>query len=489
MSNAPSGGPADGSDPVAASPRPASPLAIWRWKLHYQIMLGMLVGALIGWLIGLWAVDRIPEGTPIERAGIVGVGIVHDTLAYIVLQLVGDLFMRGLQLIVVPLVVSSIVLAVYNMGTGRGLGRLGAKTLGYYLCTSFIAIIIGLTLINVVSPGTNSEGIGILQGRDLAAFEEDQRAVEERAAGRTGADFLNVFRQMVPPNPVAAAAEGQLLGLIVVSLVSGFFLARVGGEPQRVMAALTQALYDITMKITHVVLAIAPIGVLGLLAATIAEQYAKLAPDARFGEFLAGIAQFGGVTVASLATHFLLTMSLILLLIARVNPLRHYRAMAPALVTAFSTASSNATLPLTMECVEERAGVSRKTASFVLPLGATANMDGTALYECVAAIFICQAFGVDLTFGQQVMIVVVALLTSIGVAGVPAASLVAIIVILQAVQNQLPPEAPALILGMGLLFVFDRPLDMCRTATNVFSDSVGAVVIARTEGERTALAD
>jgi len=171
-----------------------------------------------------------------------------------------------------------------------------------------------------------------------------------------------------------------------------------------------------------------------------------------------------------------------------VNPFRHYHAMAPALMTAFSTASSAATLPVTLECVEKRAGVSRKTSSFVLPLGATVNMDGTALYECVAAIFICQAFGVELTFGQQFMIVVTALLTSIGVAGVPAASLVAIIVILQAVQAQLPPDAPALILGLGLLFVFDRPLDMCRTAVNIFGDSCGAVVIGKSEGEQTILA-
>jgi Na+/H+-dicarboxylate symporter len=160
-------------------------------------------------------------------------------------------------------------------------------------------------------------------------------------------------------------------------------------------------------------------------------------------------------------------------------------------MTAFSTASSSATLPLTMECVEDRAGVSNKTASFVLPLGATVNMDGTALYECVAAIFICQAFGVDLSLAQQFMIVVTALLTSVGVAGVPAASLVAIVVILQAVQAQLPtgtlPEGVALVTGLGLLLVFDRPLDMCRTAVNIFSDSVGAVTIAKSEGERDVL--
>jgi Na+/H+-dicarboxylate symporter len=238
------------------------------------------------------------------------------------------------------------------------------------------------------------------------------------------------------------------------------------------------------------VLRLAPLGVIGLLAATIGEQYAKLAPDQRFDQFITGILTFAGVALAALAIHMFIVLPLILLLLARVNPVRHFRAMAPALMTAFSTASSSATLPVTMECVEERAGVSKKTASFVLPLGATVNMDGTALYECVAAIFICQAFGVELTLAQQFMIVVTALLTSVGVAGVPAASLVAIIVILNAVQNQLDTQvdaAPVLVAGLGLLFVFDRPLDMCRTAVNIFSDSCGAVLIARSEGETKVL--
>ena len=195
---------------------------------------------------------------------------------------------------------------------------------------------------------------GILEGRDLSAFAEDQAAVEEKAGGKTGRDFLDVFRQMVPPNVVAAAANGQLLGLIVVSLLVGYFLARSEGKPREVIEAFVQGVYDITLRITDIVLRLAPVGVLGLLAATFAEQYAKLAPDARFEEFLAGISLFALTAFAALAAHLLIVMPLILALVARVNPLRHYRAMAPALVTAFSTASSSATLPLTMECVEDR---------------------------------------------------------------------------------------------------------------------------------------
>ena len=179
--------------------------------------------------------------------------------------------------------------------------------------------------------------------------------------------------------------------------------------------------------------------------------------------------------LTALAVHVFVTMPLLLRMVAQVNPVRHYRAMAPALLTAFSTASSSATLPLTMDCVEKNAGVSNRTSSFVLPLGATVNMDGTALYECVAAIFIAQAYGLELSFATQFSIVLIALLTSIGVAGIPAASLVAIVVILSAIG--LPAE------GVGLILAVDRILDMCRTGVNVFSDSCGAVIIARSEGE------
>ena len=297
----------------------------------------------------------------------------------------------------------------------------------------------------------------------------------------------NQLGQIGFSNVVEAAANGQLLGLIVVSIIVGYFLARMDSPGTSAVLTFTQGVYDLTLRITDLVLALAPIGVFALLITTVGEQYAKLAPDDRFADFVRGIALFAGVAFGALALHLIGTMPLILAFVARVNPLRHYQAMSPALVTAFSTASSAATLPVTMECVEDRAGVSKKTTSFVLPLGATVNMDGTALYECVAAIFICQAFGIDLSLGQQFMIVVTALLTSIGVAGVPAASLVAIIIILQAVENALPPgtmpEGTSLVAGLGLLFVVDRPLDMCRTAVNIFSDSVGAVTIARSEGE------
>lgn len=405
-----------------------------------------------------------------------------------VLDLLGDLFLRGLKLIIVPLVTTSIVLAVVNLGRGAGLGRLGGKTLLYYAGTSLCAIVLGLVLVNAFAPGVTADGAGLLVGENLSAFDADQTKVEAKTQGKSVSSFLNVFRAMIPSNLLSAAGDnGQLLGLIVVAMAVGYFLVRLNTDGSKRLIELIQAVYDITLDITNLVLKLAPLGIFGLIAATVAEQYAALVPDERFADFAAGIGTFALVAVLALALHFLVTMPLILMLVARVNPLRHYRAMAPALATAFSTASSSSTLPVTMECVQDRAGVSKKTAGFVLPLGATVNMDGTALYECVAAVFICQCFGVQLTLSQQFLVVVTALLTSIGVAGVPSASLVAIVVILEAVQSNLPagslPPGVLLVSGMGLLMVFDRPLDMCRTAVNIFSDSVGAVVVARSEGE------
>jgi Na+/H+-dicarboxylate symporter len=478
-----------------------SGIAPWRWPLHWQILIGLVIGAAIGWWIGAWAVGQLSPDIAPEQRGIEAGQIARASYAYLFFDLVGDIFIQGLKLIIVPLVTSSIVLAIANLGSGggsgagTGFGRLTGKTLGYYATTSVISVVIGLIVVNTLSPGLTTDDagqtVGILEGQDLAAFESDQQAVDNKVGGKTGTDFLDVFREMVPPNVIQAAAQGKLLGLIVVSILIGYFLSKSDSEPARLIKTFTQGVYDLTLAITELVLKVAPIGIVGLIAATLGEQYAKLVPDGRLAVFVTGLTTFAGAALGALMIHFLIVMPLILLLVARVNPIKHVRAMLPALLTAFSTASSSATLPVTMECVEERAGVSRKTTSFVLPLGATVNMDGTALYECVAAIFICQAFGIELTFAQQFLIVVTAVLTSIGVAGVPSASLVAIVVILTAVQDALPagslPEGVLLVSGLGLLFVFDRPLDMVRTAVNVFSDSVGAVTIAKTEGETNVL--
>ncbi len=462
---------------------------VWRWQLHWQIFLGLAIGAVVGLALGTWVIEQIPADVPADKRGAAGSAIVRGLAAFHVFELLGDLFLRALFLIIVPLITTSIVLAVARIAGQHDFGRLGLKTMAYFFLTSIAAVGVGLVLLNIFTPGIVN-GAGILEGRDLSAFGGAQQEVSERVEGRGLRDFLNVFRVMIPNNLVGAAAEGNFLGLIVVSITAGFFTARLPEAPRQTFEHFVEAIHELTVMATGLILRFAPVGVLFLIARTFAEQYATLRPDGRFEQFITGIGSFAIITLVALLIHLLVTLPLVLLFVARVNPLRHYRAMAPALVTAFSTASSAATLPLNIQCLEKRAGVSNRVTGFVLPLGATVNMDGTALYECAAAMFICQAFGVELTLLQQFIIVTVAMLTSIGVAGIPSASLVAIAIILQTVQAQLPPgQSVNLLLGMGLLFVFDRPLDMVRTAVNVFGDSVGAVVVAKSEGETDVLRD
>jgi Na+/H+-dicarboxylate symporter len=479
-------------DPAAP---PSHPLCFWRWKLHWQILLGLMAGALIGLLSGAIAVGASEAIGASGGKAQSAVSIVKTRWDYLLFSLIGDLFLNGLKLIVIPLVVSSIILAVAGIGAQVGFGRMGLKTLAYYMITSLIAILIGLALVNLVKPGLvapdpqTGARRTLLSSDTVARFDKEAAEIRKKVGDRQGADFLNVFREMVPDNPVKAMVQGNLLGLIVCSLLIGFFLSRLTGNPQVVMRDFIHAVNDITMNITDLVLCLAPLGVAMLVAATVSENYAALAQDDRFGDFVAGIVKFTFTALAALCIHFALVFPLILWFVAGVNPWRHYKAMAPALMTAFSTASSNATLPVSMECAQ-KAGVSKKVSSFVLPLGATVNMDGTALYECVAAIFICQAFGIELSFAQQFFVVIVALFTSIGVAGVPSASLVAIVVILHSLSQQLAAQGIDINLeaGLPILLVFDRFLDMCRTSVNIFSDSVGAVVVARSEGETGALA-
>jgi len=383
---------------------------------------------------------------------------------YDIYDFLGTIFMNALTMLIVPLILSSIITGIAGMGDGGAMGRLGGKTLLYYLATTLLATVVGLAMVNIFTPG-------IVDGepaREIIPISgQSMDEIAERVQGRGAGDVVDIFIRMVPANIVAAAAEGKMLGLIFFSLLFGYFMTRVEGAAGKVLKDFWQGIFAVMMKITDLVMQFAPVGVFALVAKVIATTgFAAFEP----------LMAFFFTVLGALAFHFLITLPLLLWLLAGVNPLRHYQAMAPALLTAFSTASSSATLPLSMDCVEKRAGVSNRTTSFVLPLGATVNMDGTALYECVAAMFIAQAYGLDLGFGQQFTIVLVALLTSIGVAGIPAASLVAITIILTTIG--LPIEA------VGLILAVDRVLDMCRTSVNVFSDSCGAVIIGRSEGEQ-----
>ncbi len=411
--------------------------------LHWQILIALVLAAIMGSYSGM-------EGT------ILGLPWLS------VYTFIGTLFLNALKMIVVPLVMSAIITGMSNIGSNGGFGRIGMKTLTYYVATSFIAIMIGLVLVNVIQPGVTGNPPPMI---------ESNAAVTQAVEGKSAGDVVDVFLRMIPTNVVDAAAQGQMLGLIFFSLLFGFFLTQIKGAGQKTMQNFWQGVFDIMMLLTGLIMKFAPLGVFGLVAASVAKT--------GFDQF-ENLALFFMTVVAALAIHFIIVMSLILRYVGGVkNPWLHYQAMAPALLTAFSTSSSSATLPISMNSLEKRAGVSNRVASFVLPLGATVNMDGTALYECVAAVFIAQLFGVELDFATQLLIVVVALTTSIGVAGIPSASLVAISIILVAVG--LPAEA------IGLLLVVDRLLDMMRTAVNIFSDSVGAVVIAKSEGEKGVL--
>jgi Na+/H+-dicarboxylate symporter len=417
-------------------------------KLHWQILIAMLLAVIAGFA----------TGTDADIAGIT---------FYSIYEFVGGLFLNALKMLIVPLITASIITGVAGIGIGDGFGRLGAKTVIYYFTTSLLAILTGLFFVNLIVPGVVN---GVPAG-GLMGLEADVSEIVANSQGRGASDFLTVFERMVPTNIFKAAAEGQMLGIITFSLIFAYYMVRIPSRYATAMTDFWQAMMMIMLKITELVMMFAPIGVFALVAKVVASTgFSAIMP----------LASFAGTVFLALLFHSVITLPLLMAAVGKVHPVRHFQAMLPALLMAFSTSSSAATLPVTLDSVEKRAGVSNRVSSFVLPLGATINMDGTALYECVAVIFIAQAYGIDLSLGLQFLIVTTALLTSVGVAGVPAASLVAIVVILAAAG--LPAE------GIGLILAVDRILDMCRTTVNVFSDSCGAVIIARSEGEDSVLA-
>ena len=417
-------------------------------KLHWKILIALLLAVLAGLL----------SGTEGRWLGI------HF---YAVYGFMGTLFMNALMMIIVPLIMSSIITGIAGVGETHALGRLGLKTLAFYLVSGLLAILVGLAMVNSLTPGL----IGGEPAQQVLGLSEEQAAAA-REKVQVGEDtaISDVFLRMVPPNVIAAAANGQMLGLIFFSLLFGYFMTRIDGTRSQQLQEFWQGLFEVMMRITDWVIRFTPYGVFGLVAKVVAET----GPE-QLEALAISLGTFTLTVLLALAFHMLITLPLLLRFVGGVSPWRHFQAMAPALLTSFSTASSSATLPLTMECVEKNAGVSNRTSSFVLPLGATVNMDGTALYECVVVMFIAQAYGLEMSLATQFTVVLLALLTSIGVAGIPAASLVAIAIILSTVG--LPIEA------IGMILVVDRILDMCRTSVNVFSDSCGAVIIGRSEGE------
>jgi Na+/H+-dicarboxylate symporter len=408
-------------------------------KLHWQILIAMAIGAAIGGVFHTIHYPAKPDGT-----------------IYNIIVTLGTIFIRMLRMVIVPLVFTSIVSGVSSVGSGKSIGRLGAKTLLYYMTTSIFAILIGLALTNILQPGVGAN-IPVAEGFDPSQLQ-------------TPGSPADILIRMIPLNPVEAMATGDMLGIIFFSILLGIGITKLPEKSQDFLKKIFNTGFEAMMKVTEFVIILAPIGVLGLITKAVAN---------------AGWDMFGTMIVymltiiAGLSLHLFIVLPTIFYTLTRYNPLLHLKAMASAMITAFSTSSSNATLPLTIECVEKKAGVSNRISSFVLPLGATVNMDGTALYECAGVIFISQVLGLELTIAQQFVVVLTALLASIGCAGIPSAGLVVIFIVTQAVGFK---DAQVAVI-IGTMLAVDRPLDMYRTMINVVSDSVGTVVVAKTEGE------
>ena len=366
----------------------------------------------------------------------------------------GDMFIKALKMIIIPLIFTSIISGIANVGSGDNLGRLGFKTIAYYLSTSTAALFTGLVIVNIFKPGV---------GADLGF------ANQVEGLGVAKESFGSTLMNIVPDNLFVAMVENQMLSIIFFAILMGFFITKTKEKSQKILLGFFDSLFELIMKITLFVIRFTPYGIFGIVAKQIAE-------NKDLGELFSRLGLFMLVVILALFIHAFIVLPIVLKTIGRVSPIKHFNAMRTPLITAFSTSSSNATLPLTMNAVKKNSGVSTKISSFTLPLGATVNMDGTALYELVAAMFIAQAYGIELTFTEQIIGVLTGLLASIGAAGIPMAGLVMISVVLSAMG--LPLE------GVGLILAVDRLLDMFRTTVNVWSDSCGAVIIAKSEGEK-----
>ncbi len=413
-------------------------------KLHTKIVLGLVLGAAAG-----IAADTFAPGASWVRW-------IGDNVA----GPVGQIFLRMLLMTVVPLVFASITLGVAGIGDIRKVGKLGGKTLGYFVLSSGISVVIGLTLVNVFHPGGGLDPA--MRQQLLDTYGSQMAGVQ--SAGAAGTFGVNTFVNIVPRNPVDAAARMDMLGVIFFALVFGAALTMIPRERAEPMTKVLEALGDVIIKIIDMAMKLAPYGVFALIFVV----------TSRFGWALLGqLGVYVAVVVGGLLIHAVFSLSILVRTLGGMSPAKFWRGAVDSLVTAFSTSSSNATLPTNIAVAEQQLGVPPKIAGFVLPLGATMNMNGTALYEGVTVLFLAQVFGLHLGLGQQLVVIMLSVITAIGAAGVPGGSLPLIMVVLASVGA--PPESIAIILGV------DRLLDMCRTTLNVAGDLTAAVFVARSE--------
>lgn len=370
-------------------------------------------------------------------------------------RFLADIFMRLLKMLIMPLVLTSIITGVAGLGGGSDFGRMGRRTFGYYATTSFLAVGLGLILVNLIQPGEGAR-LGLSVDADF---------------GQRSENWLDILRRMVPENVFGAfTGNGNMLQVIFFALLFGFFITKAPEKPKKILTDLFESAFDIVMRMASWVMKLVPYGVFCLIV--------KVVGETGFDVFRP-LGAYMLTVMLALIIHAGLVLPMLLRVVGKISPLQWIRAMSPALMTAFSTSSSALTLPTTLNTLEKRGRVSNRTSSFVAPLGATVNMDGTALYECIGVVFLAQYYAsagnFELTLSAQVTVVMAAFLASIGAAGIPSAGLVMMLTILSALK--LPLE------GAALLLAVDRPLDMCRTTVNVWSDTVGSAIIASREGE------
>ena len=395
--------------------------------LLYLMIAGIVLGIFSGWMFG------------------------NTMLA---VEWIGEMFLDALKMLVVPLIISSMIVGIAGLGDIRKVGKTGLITLVYFLITTCIAVGIGLVMVNIIEPGV--------------AVEMTVEQVPEKVVGKESVAITDILKSFVSPNLVQSMANMEILPLIMFSLVFGGVLTTLG-EPGKRAIDFFDTVNAAIMKIVHLLMYFAPIGVFALIAS-------KLGAAGGGDLFLAELAKIGKyvtTVISALLIHGLVVLPAILYMITRRNPIIYFKNVVGALTTAFSTASSSATLPITIECAEQNNRISRKSCLFVLPLAATVNMNGTALYESVAAMFIAQMLGIQLGLGDQMIIFLTATLAGIGAAGIPEAGLVTMVMVLQSVG--LPLE------GIGMLLSIDWFLDRCRTTINVWGDSIGAGVLDNLE--------
>ena len=401
-------------------------------KLHWQVLIAMIGGAFVAMIFG-------------ERA--------------LIFSPLGTIFMKLLKMVIVPLILFSVTSGVTSIGDSNTLGRMGVKVFGYYMLTSILAILVGLSLTNLLQPG---KGIN---------FSVDSNKFDPSTLSQPNS-LADVIIRMIPSNPIKAMADGEILALIFWSIVLGIAITQISDKPKKAIIKGFDYGFELMMKLTQGIIAFLPIGVFGLIINAIVNS----------GIDLFKVIGFYWITIAiGLSIHWLIILPLVFYSFTKINPIKHWKAMSSAFITAFSTSTSLGTLPVTMNCLKKNIGVSNKTSSFVLPLGATINMDGTALYECAGVLFISQVLGAELEIYQQFIIVITAFLASIGTAAIPSAGLVMIFIVLDAVGLSNNPEVPIIV---GAMLAVDRPLDMFRTVINITSDSIGAVILAKSENEK-----